>query len=171
MIDDRAFRDALGRFASGVTVATTEAGGLAHAMTASAFTSVSLVPPQVLLGVHDINRFHEAVIESGRWAVSILNEAGESAASHFAVRGRDLITQFDSIPHHRGEHGLILIDDALAWLECETVNSVVAGDHTMLIGKVLSAKVNTNSDNPLLYYRSEYGSITRLGHGERSDRA
>lgn len=167
MVDEQAFRAALGRFVSGVTVVTTRSQGIDHAMTASAFTSVSLDPPQVLLGVHVINRFHDAVIDSGRWAVSILSQSAEPAATNFAKRGRDLLTQFDSVEHERTESGLIRIHPALAWLDCETVQVVTAGDHSMLIGAVISAEVNEDHNDPLVYYRSHYGGLIPSNRSEK----
>lgn len=166
-VDDRAFRDALGRFASGVTVVTTEHDGELHASTVSAFTSVSLRPPQVLICVHHVNRFHPAVIESGEWGVSILSADNELASTHLATRGRDLARQFDEIPHHRGEGGTILVDDALAWLECHTVQTMESGDHTIIVGRVMAAKVDVTRDDPLMYYRSHYGSLVRSDRDEK----
>ncbi len=167
-IDDAAFRRALGHFASGVTVVTTVVDGADHAMTASAFTSVSLDPPQVLVCSHHTSRFHDAVIQSGTWGVSILSESGRKASAWFAHRGRPLETQFDDVAHHRGENGTALLDESLAWLECTTVQAVVAGDHTILIGEVTAARVRDDADAPLLYYRSHYGTIVRSGESEKT---
>lgn len=160
-VDQTAFRGALGRFASGVTVVTTVLDGVDHAMTASAFTSVSLDPPLVLVCSHKVNRFHDAVLESGVWGVSILAEEGMDASAWFAHRGRPLETQFDDHPHHRGESGVVLLDRSLAWLECTTHAAIDAGDHTVLIGSVVGAGVQEELDDPLLYYRSHYGTIVR----------
>src|SRR5690606_1196597 len=120
-VDDAAFRGALARFASGVTVISTVLDGVDHAMTASAFTSVSLDPRMVLVCSYKVNRFHDAVIASGVWGVSILAEEGMGASGWFAKRGRPLDDQFGEFPHHRGANGMPLLDDALAWLECTTV--------------------------------------------------
>lgn len=167
-IDDRAFRDALGRFASGVTVVTTLSGGVDHAMTASAFTSVSLNPPQVLVCSHRVNRFHDAVLESGIWGVSILSEQGMEASAWFAHRGRALEDQLTHVAHHRGDSGVALLDEALAWLECRTAAVHDGGDHTIIVGDVVGAEVAEGSDNPLLYYRSHYGTIVRLPDSEKT---
>ena len=79
-VDPAAFRRAVGQFASGVTVCTTTSGTLDHAMTASAFTSVSLDPLLVLVCVDKEARFRDAVLEAGSWAVSILSVHGRRAA-------------------------------------------------------------------------------------------
>lgn len=168
MVDQTAFRGALGRFASGVTVVTTVLDGVDHAMTASAFCSVSLDPPLVLVCSHKSSRFHDAVLDSGVWGVSILAEEGMAASAWFAHRGRPLETQFDTIAHRRGDAGVILLDQSLAWLECTTESVVDGGDHTILIGAVTGAGVRDDLDDPLLYYRSHYGTIVRSPDSEKT---
>jgi flavin reductase (DIM6/NTAB) family NADH-FMN oxidoreductase RutF len=168
-VDDAAFRAALGRFASGVTIVSTVDAGLDHAMTASAFTSVSLRPPQVLLCASRTARFHQAVGSSGRWAVSILSERGRECSAWFARTGRPLMGQFDKVPHHRSPRGFPLIDASLAWMECRTVEAYEGGDHSILVGAVEWAAVAENdSDDPLLYYRSHYGTIVRSPESEKT---
>lgn len=167
-LDERAFRAALGRFASGVTVVSTVHEGVDHAITASAFTSVSLDPPLVLVCVDSFNRFHEPVLAAGRWAVSILTDEGQDSASWLALRGRDLAHQLERVPHHRAPvTGAALADDALAWLECETWRTYDGADHTIVVGRVLWASVHDAADDPLLYYRSHYGSLVRRPVSER----
>lgn len=168
-VDQRTFRDALGRFASGVTVVTTVSEGVDHAMTASAFTSVSLEPPLVLVVSDRTARFHDAVLRSGTWGVSILAEEGQAASAWFAHRGRPLGSQFEDVPHHRGEQtGAALLDASLAWLECRTVSTHDGGDHTILVGEVIGAGVREGADDPLLYYRSHYGTIVRSPESEKT---
>ncbi|WP_229051675.1 flavin reductase family protein [Aeromicrobium sp. Leaf350] len=173
-VDDAAFRGALGHFASGVTVVSTveqaPSGAIDHAMTASAFTSVSLVPPQVLVCAHRVSRFHEAVLESGTWGVSILAETAQDAASWFAWRGRPLERQLEGFAHHRGRTGVMLLDDALGWLECRTVAVHDGGDHVILVGEVVAARVREDPAAPLLYYRSHYGTIVRSPESEMTYR-
>jgi flavin reductase (DIM6/NTAB) family NADH-FMN oxidoreductase RutF len=167
-VDQSAFRAALSRFASGVTVVSTVLDGADHAMTASAFTSVSLDPPLVLVCSHKSSRFHDAVLGSGVWGVSILAEEGTAASAWFAHKGRPLETQFDGIAHHRGASGSVLLDQSLAWLECTTETVVDGGDHTILVGAVTAAGVRDDIDDPLLYYRSHYGTIVRLPESEKT---
>ena len=167
-VDQSAFRGALDRFASGVTVVTTVVDGVDHAMTASAFTSVSLDPPQVLVCSQRTSRFHEAVLESGVWGVSILSDRGRAASAWFAHSGRALEGQFDEIPHHRGALGVPLLDASLAWLECSTIGVHDGGTHSILIGEVTWAGVQDADDDPLLYYRSHYGTIVRSPESEKS---
>ena len=167
-LDETAFRGALGRFASGVTIVTTVLDGVDHAMTASAFTSVSLDPPQVLVCSQRTSRFHEAVLQSGVWGVSILSDRGRAASAWFAHSGRPLEGQFADVPHHRGDLGVPLLDASLAWLECRTIGAHDGGTHTVLIGEVTAAAVQDEDDDPLLYYRSHYGTIVRSPESEKT---
>ncbi len=167
-VDQQAFRGALSRFASGVTVVSTVHDGVDHLMTASAFTSVSLEPPQVLVCSHRTSRFHDAVLESGTWGVSILAEEGMAASAWFAHRGRPLDDQLGDVPHHRGPSGVALLDQSLAWLECTTVAAHDGGDHTILVGAVVGAAIRDTVDDPLLYYRSHYGTMVRLDQSEKT---
>lgn len=168
-LDAAAFRQALGRFPSGITVMTTVFAGQDHAITASAFSSVSLDPPLVLVCVDRKNRFHEAVLGSGAWAVSVLAEPAQSAATWFATRGRPLAGQLDKVEHRRGRlTGAGLVNEALAWLECQTWRVYDGGDHSIVVGKVLSAELAENVDSPLLYYRSHYGALLHSAASEKS---
>lgn len=167
-VDQTAFRGALGRFASGVTVATTVLDGVDHAMTASAFTSVSLDPALVLICTHKTSRFHAAVLESGIWGISVLAEEGELASAWFANRGRPLEDQLADFAFTRGESGVALMGDSLAWLECATTAVHDGGDHAIIVGAVTAAAVRDDIDDPLLYYRSHYGTINRLEDSEKS---
>ena len=170
-VDPAAYRAALGRFASGVTVAATvdPADGVDHALTASAFTSVSLDPPLVLLSINRSSRFHDPVLRSGRWAVSLLSREGRAAANWFAMSGRPLAGQLERVPHRRGDHtGAALVSDALAWLECETWAVYDGADHALLVGTVLHAEVDEHADDPLLYYRSHYATLVPSRSSERA---
>ena len=167
-VDQGAFRGALSRFASGVTVVTTVLDGVDHAMTVSAFTSVSLDPPLVLVCSHKTSRFHAAVLDSGLWGVSILAEEATAASAWFAHRGRPLETQFEKVAHRRGESGVVLLDQSLAWLECTTETVVDGGDHAIIVGAVTGAGVRDDLDDPLLYYRSHYGTIVRSPESEKT---
>jgi flavin reductase (DIM6/NTAB) family NADH-FMN oxidoreductase RutF len=155
-----AFRRAIGHFASGVTVVTTVSKGVDHAMTASAFVSVSLEPILVLVCVDKEARFRDAVLESGKWGVSILAEGQRRAADWFAMKGRPLIGQLDRFPHHRGDlTGAPLLDGAVAWLECRTTAVHDGGDHDIVVAAVLSAREVDRDGAPLVHHRGRYGRL------------
>ena len=151
------FRQTMAAFASGVTVVTTRWQGVAHAMTATAFCSVSLDPPLVLVCVSRQSRFHAAVTQAGGWAVSLLSAGQEGVARHFANSGRRLQTQFDELPHTPGPvTDAPLIDGALGWLECTTYGMHDGGDHTILVGRVERSSRDQALKEPLTYYRGTY---------------
>ena len=162
-LDADSYRRAVGHFASGVTVVSTRVGtgihAVDHAMTASAFTSVSLDPILVLVCVDKDARFHDAVLESGTWAVSVLSTAHRRAAEWFAQKGRPLIGQLDQYPHHRGVTGAALLDGAVAWLECRTQETYDGGDHDIVLGAVLRAAEGARDAPPLVYHRGRYGRL------------
>ncbi|MFP5335147.1 MAG: flavin reductase family protein [Actinomycetes bacterium] len=158
--DVAAFRRAVGRFATGVCVVSTFADGRDHAMTANAFTSVSLEPLLVLVCVELDSRFHDAVLEAGVWGVSILDDRARGTAEWLATPGRPLVGQLDVVPHHRGERtGVALVDAALATLECTTTDVHPAGDHVIVVGQVLSVGLAADGHGPLVYHRSSYRSL------------
>jgi len=163
-VDVAAFRRAVGHFASGVTVVTTRVGHTDHAMTASAFTSVSLDPVSVLVCVDREARFRDAVLESQFWGVSVLSTAGRRAAEWFATKGRPLVGQLDRFGHHRGRTtGVALLDEAIAWLECRTLAVYDGGDHDIVLGEVVDLGFGDRDGPPLLYYRGRYGTVSRAG--------
>ena len=154
------YRIAVGRLVTGVTVVTSRLGDLDHAMTANAVASVSLEPLLLLVCVEREARFHDAITGSGVWGVSILPAGGRSTADWLATRGRPLHGQLDRIPVHRGPAtGVALLDDSLATLECETTDAHVAGDHTIVVGRVRSVEIDDQAGDALVYYRGRYETL------------
>jgi flavin reductase len=159
------FRTVMGRFATGVTVVTCVQDGFDHAMTANSFTSVSLDPPLVLVCVENDSRFHEAISQAGSWAVSVLHSGQRGRARWFATRGRPLVGQLDSTPSTRSAiTGSLVLDGALAVLECRTTAVHPAGDHDIVVGEVLGMGLPHPEGEPLLYFRSGFRTL-----GERTD--
>jgi flavin reductase (DIM6/NTAB) family NADH-FMN oxidoreductase RutF len=157
-IDPDSFRSVLGRFASGITVVTTRDGDERDVgMTVSAFCSVSLNPPLVQVCIDRASSIYSALAASSRYGVSILAAEQEALSRRFATA--DSTRRFDGIGYRRGESGVVLLDDALAHLECKIVASHEAGDHTMFVGEVESAMAR--SAGPLLYYRGGYAQLER----------
>lgn len=155
------YRRAMGRFATGVTVVTTFAGGQDHAMTANAIASVSLEPLLLLVCVERDARFHDAVEEANVWGVSVLAAQARPVADWLATRGRPLHGQLDRIAHHPGPAtGVALLEDALAHFECRTTALHPAGDHSVVIGEVLSVHTPDHTGDALLYYRGRYGQLS-----------
>ncbi|HVE99293.1 MAG TPA: flavin reductase family protein [Mycobacteriales bacterium] len=160
-IDPVAFRGVAGRFATGVTVVTSGVDGDHHAMTANSFTSVSLDPVLALVSVDRAARFHDVVLRGGVFGVSVLAEDQQEAAQWFAVRGRahDL-SQFAEHPHRFGDRtGVVLLERALATIECTTYAVHEAGDHTLVIGEVVAMALPRPEDRPLVFFAGAYRSL------------
>ncbi|WP_431867652.1 flavin reductase family protein [Nocardiopsis eucommiae] len=153
-------------FATGVTVLTV-GGENPNGMTANAFCSVSLDPPLVLCCVARTARLHKAVAVEGRFAVSVLSAEQKATARHFADRSRPHgWAQFATVSWVPGLHtGAPLITGALAWLECEVTEEVVAGDHSVFVGRVLEA-ASGSGDAALLFHR---GTLRGLPDGATAD--
>jgi flavin reductase len=159
-VDPDQFRLAMGRFATGVTVLTTRSGDHDHAMTANAITSVSIDPLLVLVCVEVDARFHDAVTEAGIWGVSILGAHQRPVAQWLSKQGRPLHGQLDRIAHHRGTAtGVALLDGAMATIECRTTGVHPAGDHSIVVGEVVSLSSNEHPADALVYYRSRYEAL------------
>jgi flavin reductase (DIM6/NTAB) family NADH-FMN oxidoreductase RutF len=142
-----------------VTVVTAVLDGMLQAMTATAFSSVSLEPPLCLICVGKASRFHASVLHADRWAVSILAADQEELARHFAHSGRELSTQFDGVAHEFAPlSGAPLITGAAAWVDCLTIARHDAGDHTIVVGEIVwVADSDEERDRrPLTYHRGAY---------------
>ncbi len=170
LVDPDAFKAALSRFAAGVvviTARTTEAtGDTPHGddvgMTATAFLSVSLEPPLVLISLRRLARMREVLDDQPLWAVSVLAQSQRHVAGRFAIPGRvsDRL-MFADIPHRPGPlTGAPLVGGALATLECRTHRIVEAGDHSLVIGEVLAADLPSPDGLPLLHFRGRYRALS-----------
>ena len=156
-VDPAAFRHAAGQFPSGIMVVCTSLDGNPHAMTVSAFTSVSLEPLLVLFCAEKIARFHDAVLAEGTWAVSVVAEDNEKTARWLATRGRPLDGQLDGVAHHPGPvTGAPVLDDALAVLECRTTAVYDGGDHTVVVGEVVGVSEPRADGEPLIHQAGRY---------------
>jgi flavin reductase (DIM6/NTAB) family NADH-FMN oxidoreductase RutF len=156
-LDPDTFRSVLGRFATGVTVVTTrDAHGEDHGMTVSAFGSVSLVPPLVLVCIDHAASMHPAMQVASHFAVNILSAGQEALSRRFASQEPN---RFDGVGYARGQTGAPLLDDVAASLECRLIDRHDAGDHTIYIGEAEAALARP--ERPLLYYRGGYAQLER----------
>jgi flavin reductase (DIM6/NTAB) family NADH-FMN oxidoreductase RutF len=159
-VDEGLFRRTLGRFATGVCAVTTRSAGIDHAMTVNTFTSVSLEPLLVLICVEVEARFHDAVLESGVWGVSVLDATARPLAEWLATRGRPLHGQLDRAPHRYGPvTGVALLEQAVATLECRTTATHPGGDHTIVVGEVVGVAAPAGTGAPLVWHRGGYHRI------------
>ena len=150
------FREALGRFASGITVMTTrDNSGAPYGVTAPSFPSLSLDPPMVQWSLRNAAYSLPVFLEAGRFAVNVLSAGQESISRRFATPEID---RFAGLRTEAGLGELSLIEGALAWIECSLETTLEGGDHTILVGKVLRAR--TFDRQPLLYWRGSYLAAT-----------
>ncbi len=150
----RRFRDVLGSFASGVTVVTTMSGGAPVGMTCQSFSSVSLDPPLVLFIPAKTSRAWPMIHRSGRFCVNFLGAAQVDVSNTMASRGADKYADVSWSPSP--ETGSPLIDGALAYVDCAIHAVHEAGDHYVVIGKVLDLAVTDEQSDPLLFFRGKY---------------
>lgn len=153
------FRHVLGHFAAGVTIITTADGeGRPTGLTATAFTSVSLDPPLILVCVSHKSQSYPALLERKQFAVNFLRREHEELSRRFATSRLD---KFDGVAYRMSALGLPVLAEALAHVECVTVNQHVEGDHTVLIGRVDACDTATSGE-PLLYFRGKYAGLGDL---------
>lgn len=154
----RVYRDTIGRFATGVTVVTASGPAGPAGMTTNAVTSLSLEPRLLLVCFETRSRTLEVVRASRRFAVNILRADDEELAAIFASK-RVGPQKFADVTHTE-EHGVPVIDRALAWIACELRELRAAGDHEIGIGEVLGTGAGAPGD-PLVFFGGRYTTIAR----------
>ncbi len=152
-MDDRLFRDSMGKFATGVTVLLTENEGETHGMTANGFMSVSLDPKLVLISIGHKAKFLEKVSQSKKYTVNILAEDQEYYSRHFSGKPGEEV-EFEMLAE------LPVLKGAIAQIACEVVSEHVEGDHTLFIGKVVDLRLGNK--NPLLFFSGKYRQLTEV---------
>ena len=151
--DPRTLRDALGCFATGVTVVTClKADGTPAGLTVNSFTSVSLEPPLLLVCLAKKALSASALIEAEHFAVNVLQTGQQPASIRFSTRDED---RFGATPWSCGEGGAPILEASLGVFECRRYALHDGGDHHMLIGQVVKASFDAALD-PLLFFRGRY---------------
>src|SRR4051794_22638086 len=153
-IDATAYRDVIGRFASGVAIVTCQGTGGPAGLTTNAVTSLSLDPLLLLVCFDNGSRTLPIVRQARRFAVNVLRAGQEDLARVFASK-RVPREKFEAVTHTVA-HGVPVLDDALAWLACDLEDLTPAGDHTIGIGRV--THMDSDPDGaPLIYFRGTFG--------------
>ncbi len=162
------YRHAMGRFATGVTIVTTaDSAGDPVGMTVNSFSSVSLEPPLVLWSVGQQSPEYEAFCQCRYFAIHVLNDQQQQLSNRFATPGEDKFAALDTreMKVDGQSVGVPLLADMMASLHCRIEQNHAAGDHNILVGRVLSVNVAAESDKqhyaPLLYFAGDYGRIAR----------
>ena len=154
--DSAALRRALGCFVTGVTVVTARgADGRPHGFTANSFTSVSLDPPLVLVCVGEETEDLEVYRQCTKFAVNVLGDSQQAISERFATEHSD---RFAGVCWREGSYGSPILEGCIASLECAAWRRIEAGDHLILIGRVLVCEDST--DRPLAYWRGRYRSLS-----------
>lgn len=159
-VDAREFRNALGTFATGVTIITTMSEeGEPIGLTANSFSSVSLDPPMVLFCLGRLSYSFAHFENSKHFVVNILSESQETQSNHFA---KPSVDKWNDVTYDLCGNGCPAFKDALAIFECATHDLHDAGDHVIIVGEVEEFRYRAEGD-PLLYYRGRYAQIGKDG--------
>lgn len=154
--DPRAFRNALGQFATGVTVVTTtDTDGRKVGMTANSFSSVSLEPMLVLWSVAKTSNSFDVFNETEHFNIHILNSEQKDLSNHFA--SKDIADRFADIEHSTGHGGSPLLTDYSAVFQCDIEARYEGGDHIILVGRVV--EFDNKEKAPLLFHCGQYAEL------------
>jgi flavin reductase (DIM6/NTAB) family NADH-FMN oxidoreductase RutF len=151
-------RQALGHFATGVTVVTSRGShGAPVGTTASAVSSLSLVPPLVLVCLDRTSQTLAAIREHHTFAINVLEESQEALSANFARRGA--AATWEHVEHRPGPTGTPHLHGTLAVLDCRLERCLDGGDHEIVIGLLLALARSDKDLRPLLHYQGSYGSL------------
>ena len=155
----RAFRDVLGRFASGVTVVTATSNGTPVGMTCQSFSSVSLNPPLVTFIPAKTSRAWPMIQRSGRFCVNFLADGQADLSNQMASRGADKFAGVEWSPSP--ETGSPLLAGILGYVDCQIHQAYEAGDHYVVIGRVVDLDIpDAGLEKPLLFFQGKYSTTT-----------
>jgi flavin reductase (DIM6/NTAB) family NADH-FMN oxidoreductase RutF len=154
-VDAQLFKDCLSTWTSGVTVVTASGPRMIVGITASAFSSLSVDPPLVLVCIGRSSGSHDDLVGADGFAVHILSRDQEELSNRFATAGVD---KFDGVDFGLGPFDTPLLELGAARLVCERHAMLGGGDHTILVGRVIEAE--PGDGEPLLYHSRSYGSFT-----------
>jgi flavin reductase (DIM6/NTAB) family NADH-FMN oxidoreductase RutF len=161
--DAERFRRALRTFTTGVTIVTSAGDGHPYGVTANAFTSVSLVPPLVLVCLNAASSGARTIARNGVFAVNVLTCEQEWMSRRFASRTRPRgVAAFVDVPHRTAATGAPILDGVACWLDCHLTDMHVAGDHVVAIGEVLDFDGDPSRE-PLVFHGGRYRVVRDRG--------
>jgi flavin reductase (DIM6/NTAB) family NADH-FMN oxidoreductase RutF len=155
------FKHILSRWGSGVTVVTMKHGETVHGMTASAFCSVSLEPPLILICVGKKQGSLPLIKGSGRFVVNILAEGQEQLSDFFAKPRPEGDAQFAAHSHQKAANGTPILDGSMGWMDCKVHSVAEGGDHDILIGLIEKMGVSETAKEPLVYFCGKYRKLEK----------
>jgi flavin reductase (DIM6/NTAB) family NADH-FMN oxidoreductase RutF len=150
------YRAVMRTWPSGVTIITMLDQGKPHGMTASAFTSVSIAPPLVLIVIDRRWRSHDMIREAGAFCVNILAQDQSTWSDRFAGRHGEMPDRFFDLETATAVTGAPHLVDGLGWLDCQVEAAHRAGDHTIFVGRVAAGGLGQSTDGPLVYHDGDY---------------
>ncbi|WP_179401504.1 flavin reductase family protein [Burkholderia guangdongensis] len=160
--DSAMFRQALGQFATGVTVITTRApSGQLIGITASSFNTVSLAPPLVLWSLAQRSASMPVFRSNSHYVINVLAATQVELCKRFATVKGD---RFEGVSHAAGESGMPVLDGALAWFECHNRSRYDEGDHVIFVGEVERCGVHPDAADlaPLVFHGGAFHGLTSL---------
>lgn len=156
--DSEDFKEAIKKFATGVCVVTTESDGEVNGMTATAISSLSVTPPQVIVCIDKKNHSHSLIKKSSVFAINVLSVNQKESSNIFATPGKAKAEHLLSLETITGPTGSPIIKDSIAFLDCKLISIHDSGDHSIFIGEVVGSGTLSN-DPPLLYFNGDYNSL------------
>lgn len=145
-----AIRQALHRISYGLFIITAQADGRDNGQCANTCFQVTAEPATIAIGINKQNFTHELIQKSGLFGVSVLSQTGQNYARGFGYRsGRDN-NKFEGVAVHRGESGVLLLDDVLVTMEAKVTGQLDAGTHTLFLGEVIAGEILQEGD-PMTY--------------------
>jgi 3-hydroxy-9,10-secoandrosta-1,3,5(10)-triene-9,17-dione monooxygenase reductase component len=160
--DMEQFRRVLGQFATGVTIITATDGDEPAGVAANSFTAVSIDPPLVLFCVGRTSSTWPRIERARRFAVNILGEHQAELSRLFAMKGAD---RFAAIEWHNGAGGSPVLDDCIAYIDCEFWAEYDGGDHIIVVGRVLDLGVPRDA-GPLVFFQGSYARVVMPDVGD-----
>lgn len=158
-IDGATFRRVLGHYPTGVCVVTaTEPEGTATGMIVGSFTSVSLAPPLVAFFPDRSSTSWPRIERAGKFCVNVLASDQQDLCRRFSAKGGD---KFAGVAHRLSANGSPVLDGVVAWIDCMLGNVYEAGDHFIVLGRVLELDI-ARADQPMLFFRGQYGNFAPL---------
>ncbi|MDO7842830.1 flavin reductase family protein [Sphingomonas immobilis] len=158
--DDASFRRVLGHYPTGVCIITAvEAAGTPTGMVVGSFTSVSLDPPLVAFFPDRKSSSWARIQGAGRFCVNVLAVDQEPLCRRFSAKG--VIDKFEGVSHRVSPNGSPILDDVVAWIDCDLEAIHEAGDHHIVLGRVVALEVESPG-RPLLFFQGSYGAFAEL---------
>ncbi len=147
---EAAIKQALYAISYGLYIITAHHEGVDNGQCANTCFQVTSEPPRIAIGINKTNYTHELITQSGKFGVSVLNQQGHEFARKFGYRSGRGVNKFEGVSVHRGELGILLLDDVLSTMEAKVIGQLDAGTHTLFLGEVTNAEVLQKAE-PMTY--------------------